>query len=129
MRDKYVLDSSVWISMERGDAGILRVVEPMIQKNEVCLVDVIKAEVLRGALSAKGYRKLHHAFSFFTELGISWDRVASMAFKIARKGFMPPLIDIYIAAAVIENGKVLVSQDRHFRLIQKAVPLRLILLK
>ncbi len=129
MKDKYVLDSSVWISIERGDTNVLKLVEPMILKNEVCLVDVIAAEVLRGALSINDYRKLHHSFSFFTKLTTDWDRVALMAFQIARKGFMPPLIDVYIANAVVENNKTLVSQDKHFCYIKKVVPLKLMLVK
>lgn len=129
MKDKYVLDSSIWISIERGDKNIIKIAEPMIQRNEVCLVDVIEAEVLRGTVSKNDYQKLSHAFSFFTRLTTSWDQVALLAFKIAKKGFMPPLIDIYIANAVVENNKTLISQDKHFFYIQKVVPLKLVLVK
>ena len=128
MKDKYVFDSSVWIALERGDKRVLKIAEPMIRKNQVCLVDVIEAEVLRGARSNKDYNKLSEAFSYFSSLSTSWGRVAKLAFRVAKKGFMPPLIDLYIASAVLENKRVLCTQDKHFQHIKKVVPLKLIML-
>lgn len=120
MKDKYVLDSSIWIEIERKNPHILALVLPMIEKNETCLVDVIAAEVLRGTKTRKDYLILKDSFSDFIQLSTGWDRVSELAFSTARKGFYPPLIDLYIAQCVYENKKILVTQDRHFRQIAKA---------
>ena len=55
MKDKYVLDSCLWIEIERKNKGVLSEVQPLINRNEVCLVDVIVAEVLRGVKTRKDY--------------------------------------------------------------------------
>lgn len=121
MKDKFVLDSSVWISLERSDFAIQKIVGPMISNNQICLVDIITAEVLRGVLTKKDFDKLSNAFSSFTTISTDWHRVAELAFRVAKKGFMPPLVDIYIAQSVFENKKTLVTQDKHFKDIQKSI--------
>lgn len=129
MKDKYVLDSSVWIALERNDKKILKIVEPLIKKNQVCLVDVIEAEVLRGAVSQKDFEKILDAFSCFTKLTANWSDVGRLAFNIAKKGFMPPLIDIYISTAVLANKKVLITQDKHFLHIKKVLSLQVVVIQ
>lgn len=119
MKDKYVLDSCLWIEIERGNPKVLSIVQPLIDKNEVCLVDVIVAEVLRGTKTRKDYLKLKEAFSHFSQLSTSWAAVAELAFEACRKGFQPPLIDLYIAQCVLENNKTLLTQDKHFPQIAK----------
>src|SRR3990167_8987418 len=122
MKDKYVLDSCLWIEIERKNKGVLSEAQPLINRNEVCLVDVIVAEVLRGVKTRKDYLKLKDAFSHFVQLSTSWDRVAKLAFQVSRKGFQPPLVDLYIAQCVLENGKTLLTQDKHFLEITKVHP-------
>lgn len=119
MKDRYALDSCIWIEIERGNPKILSAVQPLIDKNEVCLVDVIVAEVLRGTKTRKDYLKLKEAFSHFVQLSTTWEEVAELAFEVSRKGFQPPLIDLYIAQCVLENGKTLITQDKHFPQIAK----------
>lgn len=128
MKDRYVLDSSIWISLERGEKKVKQLVEPLIQKNQVCLVDVIEAEVLRGAVSQKDYNTLKEAFSYFEKLTTNWNSVAEIAFLMGRKGYMPPLIDVYIANAVMENKKTLVTHDKHFLHIEKILKIKLLML-
>ena len=128
MKDKYVLDSSIWGEIERKNVSVLDRVQPLIDKNEVCLVDVIVAELLRGARTRKDYKRLEEAFSDFLQLTTTWPRVADLAFQVARKGFHPPLIDLYIAQCVLENKKTLITQDKHFRQIAGVQTFDLVLL-
>ena len=114
MTDKYVLDSSIWIEIERKNPVVMEIVNPHIEKNEVCLVDVIVAEVLRGTKTRKDFVKLKNDFSFFNCLTASWTEVADLAFRVSRKGHHPPLIDLYIAHCVRQNRKTLITQDKHF---------------
>lgn len=124
MKDKYILDSSVWIELERQNAEVLRHVRPLIQKNRVCLVDVIVAEVLRGTKTRKDFNLLKKAFQNFRWLNTRWPNVAELGFRTAKRGFHPPLIDLYIAQCAIENGRVLITQDKHFTQIAKVAPLK-----
>ncbi|EKD50374.1 MAG: hypothetical protein ACD_62C00560G0006 [uncultured bacterium] len=129
MKDKYILDSSIWIEIERNNEKICGRVLPLIQKNKVCLVDVIVAEVLRGVKTNKDFVTLKDAFSCYTQLSVAWDDVAELAFKLARHGQQPPLLDVYIACATLQNHKIIVTQDKHFSKIANVVPLQYELLR
>lgn len=128
MKDKYVFDSTVWIEIERKNPVILGKFSPFIEKNEVCLVDLIVAELLRGTRTKKDYTALKDGFSVFNCLATTWEKVAELAFAVGRKGFQPPLTDLYIAQCVIENKKKLITHDKHFRQIVQVKPFELILL-
>ena len=124
MKDKFILDSSLWIEIERGNAKVLERISPLIAKNQICLADVIAAEVLRGVRSRKDFIKLKNAFSDFNQLSTKWDGVAELAFACAQKGFHPPLIDLYIADCAIKNDKTLLTQDKHFTHIARVANLK-----
>lgn len=125
MKDKYVLDSNIWIEIERKNPKVLDRVDPLIQGNRVCLIDIIIAEVLRGTRTRKDFRTLKSVFDDFPVLTASWKDVSDLAFLVARKGFYPPLIDLYIAQAVSKNKKILITRDSDFTQIAKVKPFSL----
>jgi predicted nucleic acid-binding protein len=127
-KDKYVLDSSIWIEIHRNNQAVVSFVQPLIDRSEICLVDVINAEVLRGARSSKDFLRLKQIFADFPEIQTSWNAVAGLAFRMAQKGLHPPLIDLYIAQASWEQGKTLITQDKHFPQIAKIQPFPVVLL-
>jgi predicted nucleic acid-binding protein len=114
MKDKFVLDSNIWIEIHRGNTKIRKYVGPFIENNHVCLVDVITTEILRGAKARKDFETLKVAFSDFPQISTSWARVSELGFRVARQGFSPPLIDLYIAQSVQETNRTLVTLDKHF---------------
>mgnify|MGYP001582352078 CR=1 FL=1 len=119
MIDSIVLDSSVWIEIERKNPYVLGVVTPLLDQNKICLIDVIIAEVLRGVKSSKDYTQLELAFLQFTVLSATWIETARLAFLVRQRGYTLPLIDIYIAHCVIHHKKKLITLDRDFQFIQK----------
>ena len=122
MKDKYLLDSSIWIELERGNPVVEKLVQPLIDRNAVCLADVIAAELLRGTRGLKDYRRLEQVLDDFVTLTTEWRKVARLAFRVARTGHHPPLVDLYIARCVIENHRILITQDHHFQAIAKVQP-------
>lgn len=124
MRDRVVFDSSVWVEIERVNPVILELVSPFVGSNRVALVDAIVAEVLRGVRSQKDYDKLLSSFLDFEVLSVSWFEVASLAFRVSKRGFSPPLIDLYIAQCVINHKRTLITRDNHFLSICSVVPFR-----
>ena len=117
MKDKFILDSSIWIAIERKDPKVSERVLPLFANNQVCLVDIIAAEVLRGVKTRKDFDKLSQTFSNFKVLRTRWLMVANLAFEVARRGFQPPLADLYIAQCAIENRRTLLTQDQDFPMI------------
>ncbi len=114
--------------MERNNPKIISFISPFIEKNEVCVVDLIVAEILRGIKTVKDFKKVKENFSYFNQLTTSWEKVAELAFQTARKGFWPPLTDLYIAQAVFENHKVLITMDKDFQNIGNVISLQYYLL-
>ena len=129
MKDKYILDSSIWIELERQSVKVVKEVRPLIQKNQVCLIDVIVAEVLRGCRIQKDFDLLLGEFRNFRWLKTQWETVAELGFRLSHKGYHPPLIDLYIALCTMENKRVLVTQDKHFSHIAKVLPLKIVMLE
>lgn len=127
VRDKarYILDSSIWVDIERGDAQLIRRAEPLILKNRVCLVDLIVAELLRGARSDADYAGLKLRLESFRLYSTPWEQVARLAYLVRRAGFQPPLTDLYIAQCAIEHKRVLVTRDKHFAQIASVKSFRL----
>jgi len=122
MIDKYVIDSSLWIEIERKNMRVRNQISPFIQNNQVCLVDLIIAEVLRGVKSIKDFTLLKEAFLNFTILKTDWLNVSELGFKLSKKGYHPPLGDLYIAHCVMQHKKILLTQDKDFLAIQRVFP-------
>lgn len=117
----FVLDSSIWIELERENPKIIKIVSPLIKNDQIVLVDLIAAEVLRGLSKESDFLALQGAFSAFPCLSASWWDVARIANRLRRSGYNPPLTDIYIAQAVAGGGATLITQDAHFKGIRAAV--------
>lgn len=114
MTDKYLVDSSIWIEFARGKNNFQEILTSLVREDKIVMLDIIVAEVLRGAANNKEYNKLLQLFFNFPILSSNWLDVAELAFLVARKGFNPPLADIYIANSIIENSLTLITKDRHF---------------
>lgn len=127
MKDKYIVDSSVWIELERGNAAVRSVLDPLIARNAVCVVDVIVVELLRGTKTPKDFLRLQRAFADFVQLSAQWSDVAELAFVVARRGYYPPLIDVYIAQCALAHRKAIITQDRHFAQIARVRPFELMM--
>ena len=89
------------------------------------MVDLIVAELLRGARSQLDYEGLRLRLSSFEIISTTWSEVGRLGFLVSRKGFSPPLADLYIAQCAIEHDKIIVTQDRHFSQITKVKSFKL----
>jgi len=121
MKDKYqyVLDSSVWVEIDRGNEQITKRVRPLLNKNRICMVDLIIAELLRGVRREIELEGLALRLSAFEVISADWLSVGKLGYDVARAGFNPPLADLYIAQSCIKSKKTLITQDRHFEEIKK----------
>lgn len=82
------------------------------------MVDLIVAELLRGARTKADYNGLTLRLLSFEIVSTTWLAVAELGYEVAKAGFHPPLADLYIAQCCIENNKMLITQDKHFKHIR-----------
>jgi predicted nucleic acid-binding protein len=123
-----ILDSSIWIEIARGNKKIITFVSPYLKKDKIFLVDLILAEVLRGARSEADYQSLQTLLEDLPMLSTNWRDVARLAYDVSRKGFNPPLADLYISNCAVENSIGIISKDKHFLSIAsiKKFPVKLL---
>ncbi len=126
----YLVDTSVWVDFIGGtdtpaveflDALLLT---PMI----VGITDLIFMEILQGAKSEAGFKKLQRYFSSqqfyrFAEPQSSYAAAALMFFSCRRQGItVRSSIDCLIAQCALENKLILLHHDKDFKQLEKVAP-------
>ena len=119
-----LVDSSVWIEYFRGSNGDGDL-DFLIQQDLVVVNDLILAELIP-ALHLRRQRKLIGLLREVARppLDTDWDDIIQMQIICLRNGINKIGIpDLMIAQHAIQNGLGLYSQDKHFALLARHVPL------
>jgi predicted nucleic acid-binding protein len=119
-------DSSVWIDYFR-DAGAADALELLIEENLVVTNDLILAELIP-PLQVRRQRGL---VSLLREvkrqpMNVDWDEILEFQTICLQNGINAVgIADLMIAQNAIQGGLRLLSNDRHFSLMAKHIPLEL----
>lgn len=122
-----LVDTSVWIDFFKGTETLYRtVLHRLIEENEVCLADIILAEILQGIKSDKDFKiaKTHLLeFPIYSLKNVDSYVQAAQIHRTCRKEGLTirKLVDCLIAQAAIENDLVLFHNDRDFDVISQVV--------
>lgn len=121
-----LVDSSVWIDWLRGtDTDAVRFVQSR-EHEELALTQMIYLEVLQGVISQRQFEATRRvlgsqtllqpleAFATFEEAAHLYRRAREQGFTIRKS------TDCLIAAIALEQGALLVHNDRDFLALQKA---------
>jgi len=128
MIESYFIDTSVWIRFFRDEKTALTdTVEDLIRLNRVFTNGVVILELLVGARTEKerdnlalfwdGLNFLEMSRELFFEAGCH-------GFSLKRKGISVPFNDLIIAAHCLQEGLVLIDDDKHFGVIAEHLPLK-----
>ncbi len=127
--NRILIDTSVWIDYFRDKNQALSVlVDQLLDDDLVVSLEVIEAELYRGARSDKEIHFLENYFSHIPSLeqpSNIWRKVGQFTYQIARKGHSIGLIDACIAFMAIENKVQLYSLDKDFKQISARSSLKL----
>ena len=131
MRDRVVIDTSVWISYFQlnAPARISNVVDEVLEKNEVCVPKIVFAELIQGAHSEKDLltiREFLVAFTIIEEGDSTWEDAGTLSYALKKKGKTMNLADCYIAVLAKENNCAILTLDKHFREIHKEIGIKLV---
>ena len=75
--DKVLIDTSIWIEFFRKKDPYFEVVRNLIEKDNVCCIGLIYAELLQGAKAEKELSTLRdfmHVFDFIPESAALWEK-------------------------------------------------------
>lgn len=129
--DKVIIDTSAWIKSFRPqcDKAFSDLVKDLIIKERILLPGIIKAELLRGTKSKKEYDRLSDLLKGLTYFPVPeefWQRLSRFSFGLFRNEVIVPLTDTYIALLCIENNALILHWDKHFDLIARKSPLKIL---
>ncbi len=121
-----LVDTSVWISYLAGSQE--KALDDALKEDRVYLSPLVAAELLSGRLSAQQRRNLK---SFLEELPLCetsldhWFRVGELRSNLFRRGLSVSTPDAHITECALQLQAELMSKDKIFSKIARAVPLLL----
>ena len=122
-------DTSVWIDFFRSaKSDHSQKLADYLEQDRVCIVQVIRAEILSGSKTEMEYEKIKEGLSalpLLDDFPGFWDAIARARFRLARKGFQASIPDLMIAVSAGHYGCGLFTLDKEFRQISTVVPFQL----
>jgi predicted nucleic acid-binding protein len=113
-----VADTTVWIEFFNDpESEEKRVIDLLIDEDELALVGPVLAELLQGCRTAgEASAILDHVSALpFLEMNFSaWRRAGEISSSLRRKGTTLPLMDVIIAALALEHNAEVFTIDPHF---------------
>ena len=97
----------------------------IFEENEIFICGVIKSELLRGSNSEKQFFQMENALNDFSYLTFSendWLMLAKQFITLKQSGLVVPFQDAMIAYLAIKNNCLVWTNDKHFKLMQIALP-------
>lgn len=119
-----LVDSSIWIEYFRG-SSFEDVVDLLIEENLIVLNQLILAELIP-PLHMGSHRKLIALLREIKQqpIHVDWDDIVQMQIICLKNGINGVgLPDLIIAQNAIQGGLSLLSNDKHFLLLSKHIPL------
>ena len=100
-------------------------VEKIFAENPVAICGIIKTELLRGSNSDSQFSQMEKALNDFAYLNFAendWLNLAKLFIVLKKKGLVVPFQDGVIAYLAIKNNCEVWTDDKHFKLMQSALP-------
>jgi predicted nucleic acid-binding protein len=131
MKDRVLIDTSVWIPYLQGTASdeLQRTVDEILAGAEVVVPKIVLAELIQGAHSEKDISVILEFLEAFTVAGegdATWLEAGRLSYGLKKKGKTINLADCYIAIIAKEKKAAVLTLDKHFKDIQKESGLRLV---
>jgi tRNA(fMet)-specific endonuclease VapC len=122
-----LVDTSAWIAFFRDREPVARMVDALLEENQVALCGPVVTELRRGLRSKRERTRvlpLLAACHELTEPALLWNEAGDLGFTLARKGAHVKTLDLLIAVYALSHRVPLLTTDADFSLIRSAgVPL------
>lgn len=114
-----IADTNIWIDyLNRPHSPPGGVLAGLLQRQAVCLVGPVLAELLQGARNEAEQARLERlldAVPYVETDRRSWLRAGALSSQLRAQGQVIPLTDLVIAAVALEQGHQVYSLDDHFQ--------------
>jgi predicted nucleic acid-binding protein len=121
-----LIDSSAWIEYFKGNKDFL-FINDLINNNTICTNDLILTELLPSMLRKKENRLIEIMNTVYRyEIHINWNELREYQMLNLRNGNNNvPITDLIIVQDCIRNSLIIVTQDKHFKLMAEYLPLEI----
>ena len=130
MKDRVLVDTSVWIDFFRNKETSLRnQVIQILRARNAYYTGIIALELYRGSRTKKEISILDDLFfsiEKIMEREETHKEAGLMGFELAKKGITIGTVDLLIAQLCLENDLTLFTLDQHFKIIASHYPLKLL---
>ncbi|MBI3185234.1 MAG: PIN domain nuclease [Myxococcales bacterium] len=123
-----MVDTSAWVDFFRGEKKAISRLDPLLAGGGAAICGPIYSEVLSGAPTRVQFDRLASSLRGLDWLEPRqdvWQAIAESRFALARLGNQAKLVDLYIAQCALAHGSPLLTRDRDFEAIARAVPMDL----
>ena len=123
-----IIDSSAWIEFFKGNKDYI-FIKDLIYNNSICINDIILTELLPSIIHKKEKRLAELLNSLKKHaLVIDWQETRTIQLLNLKYGNNNiGIADILIAKNCIQNNLKLITNDKHFRLMARYIPLKIYL--
>ena len=129
--ERILVDTSVWIKyLKDKPARFSGIVDDILSKQEVYVPKIVIAELIQGSRSEREVSIIEdfvNAFNIIDQKEDTWIKAGKLSFALRKKGRTVNLTDCYIAVTAQEHGCQIFSLDEHFKEIQKALNIQLLI--
>lgn len=130
MKDKVIIDTSVWIDyLQKERSHFSERVDDILLNSDIYVPKVVMGELIQGAHSNKEINVINFFLNTFHIIGESkdsWIEAGKLSYSLRKKGKTINLTDCYIAVIAMGNSCSILTLDKHFKEIQKKHTLKLI---
>ncbi len=131
MRDRVLIDTSVWIEYLQGTAreALQVLVDDLLAGKDVLVPKIVLAELIQGAHSEKDIAVIREFLEAFVVVGEeegTWMEAGRLAYDLKKKGKTINFADCYIAMIAKSNQAAVLTLDKHFADIRKETGLILL---
>ncbi len=117
MKNRVLVDTTIWIEFFRGRAKIADHLEMLLMESAVWTCGIVMFEVLQGIKSEGEKNKILSILATLPYVEMTkklWQSAAGLSILVRKNGMNLPLSDIFIAAIAIENDLSIYTLDNHF---------------
>jgi|SRR3989339_1885800 len=117
-----LVDSSVWIDYFKLVDKKSAPLSELIDENRVCMNDLILAELIPSIRHADEEKLVELLYSLVRfPVNVDWKEIIEYQYQNLKSGINKvSLADMIIVQNVIQNGLILFTLDKHFRLMSKS---------
>jgi len=117
MRNKIIVDTSIWIEYFKNNKNYVEFIEENLHLDLIYITGPVITELIQGVKGEKEHLMLLNSINAIPYIECTfkdWVMAGEMSFKLRKIGKIIPITDILIAVISIKNNTKILTLDSHF---------------